>query len=189
MRSFVHALTVALLLATPALAKNVWDNQAAWGGRMMSSVEKKIYWKDFLALETDEERQAYWDAHVAKMTKRGLEWGVSLPKPRRILTEEERYLGFWRMPYFQEIMTKEESAHYRSDLDAIPDENDRRRYVADHIRRMQARAAARGISIPSARKFDDVFDPPETADVPATAVADNENDEIDVLEGGEDASH
>lgn len=186
MRSFVHVLAVVLLMTTPALAKNIWDKRPAYGAGMMSKAEKKTYWREFLSLETDEERQAYWDDHVAKMTQRAVEWGVSPPTLPRILTEEERNLGFWRAPYFQDIMTDEELANYRSDLDAIPDRNDRRRYVADHIRRMQARAKERGISIPSAQEFDDVFDPPETADVPVTAVAEDESEDIDENDDGDD---
>jgi hypothetical protein len=68
------------------------------------------------------------------------------------------------MPYFTDIMTPEERANYRSDLDGIPDRDDRRRYVADHIRRMQARADERGVSAPSAKDFDDVFDGLEEAE-------------------------
>jgi hypothetical protein len=194
MRSFVHALAVVLLVATPALAQNVWDKQPAYGGRMMSKAEKKLYWREFLAFETDEERQVYWDDHVAKMTKRALEWGVSPPRQRKVLSKGERFLGYWRRPYFPDMMTEEEAANYRSDLDAIPDRDDRRRYVADHIRRMQARAESRGVSVPSAAEFDDVFDPPESADATETAAAEdeddesNENDDFDAFESGEDDS-
>ena len=189
MRSFIHALAVlqlVALVATPALARNVWEKRAAHGAAMMTKAEKKTYWREFLALETDAERQAYWDAHVAKMEARALERGVALPDPPKVLTEEERNLGFWRPPYFPEIMTEEELASYRPDLDAIPDREARRRYVADHIRRMQARAEARGVAAPSADEFKDVFDEPEVGAAAEAGDVDPAEDAGDELEGDGD---
>jgi len=176
MREFVCVLAGALLFAAlatpsfardgkarvvnegkPAEAKEVWDRQPPHGRDLMTRSERREFWHQFLALQTDDERRDFWLAHNAKMDQRALEWGVSL-EPARDIPPGYVNVGFYRPPYFSDIMTEDEIAHYRSDLDALPDREDRRRYVREHIVKMQVRAAERGVSIPSALEFDDVFD-------------------------------
>jgi hypothetical protein len=155
-RVWVGALLL-LALALPAKAREIWEGRPPHGRDLMTRSERKQFWHEFLALETDAERERYWLEHIRKMDRRALEWGVEL-EPANLDGPSNRPLGPWRPAYFQDIMTDEEKRAYRSDLNAIPDREDRRTYVRNHILRMQLRAAKRGISIPSARRFDDVFD-------------------------------
>lgn len=171
MRVLVHVLAGGLLfawLAAPVAAREIWEGKPPHGRDLMSPSERRLFWREFLALETDDERRSYWLAHNEAMDRRAEEWGVSL-EPARTGTGGDGHIGFWRPPYFTDIMTEEEQAKYRTDLDALPVRESRQQYVREHILRMQLRAAERGISIPSARAFDDVFEV-TTADEAAAAV-------------------
>jgi hypothetical protein len=161
MRTFatIAATAFALVLMTaPAAARPAWKGHPPYGNDMMTRTERKAYWREFLALETDADRDAYYVVHIERMKQRALERGVSEPEMHRYIDDADRKVVFWRPPYFEEIMTDEELANYVPALDALPDRLDRTRFVAEHIRTMYFRALERGVSAPSIEPFDDVFE-------------------------------
>jgi hypothetical protein len=177
MRLLRLATAVILLgafLGAPVAAREPWERRAtAYGRNLMTKEERKAYWREFNALETDSERTAYYNAHVAAMKQRAADRGVSEPEWGPLAPGEESEVTFWRAPYFSDIMTEEEKANYRPSLDAIPDHLDRWRFVAEHIRTMYARGIERGVTVPPTTGFADVFEalgevPP---DAPASITA------------------
>jgi len=163
------ALALLLLVGSASGAREPWVGNPPYGRALMTRAELKTYWREWMALQTDEERRAYWDAHVAKMQQRVAERGLSDPVRETNLAGVAGKVSFWRPPYFQDIMTDEEQRAYRPSLDAIPDRMDRWRFVANHIRTMYARGVERGVSVPSTYDFRDVFEalgelPPDVED-------------------------
>jgi hypothetical protein len=161
MRSRVLAFTVSIVLAaaaTTAQARNPWEGQPAFGRALMNEEERRTFWREMNALQTVEEKEAYWQAHIEKMQQRALERGVSIPDPPKKVVPVDEKPVFGRPPYFEEIMTEAELTAYRETERATEDPVARRAFIADHIRRMQARGAVRGVSIPSTTDWNDLLE-------------------------------
>jgi len=153
------AVWLAGSFAAPAMAASDWEGHPPYGNDMMTRAERKAYWREFLALPSDADRDAHYEVHIEKMNQRAVERGVSEPlKHRNSSKEPKQKPRFWRAAYFDEIMTEEERDGYAPSLDAIPGRLERSRFVARHIRTMYARAQERGVSAPLADGFDDVFE-------------------------------
>jgi len=197
-RPFASVIAAAFLVgafAAPAADIPDWQGRPPYGKDLMTDSEKKTYWREFLALRTDADRDAYWDAHVEKMKQRAVERGVSMPKMFRKRSTEPKKPRFWGPPYFEEMMTEEEIENYYPSLEAIPDRLDQTRFVAAHIRTMYARALERGVSAPLTVEFDYIFetlgeDPPDLADRPKQPNSASDEEEDDVpqapTDGGEE---
>jgi len=156
MRSVVLAFTASLVLVTsaaPAAAREPWEGRQPYGLPMMTPEERNTYWREIRALPSAEEREAYWLAHIEKMKQRALERGVELPPPPRKLIPDSQQKARPAAPYFQEIMTDEEVEAYYEGLAALTVLSERRAYIADHIKKMQARGRERGLSLPSTADF------------------------------------
>jgi len=162
MRAFIFAFTASLVLvaaATTAPARNPWEGQPIHGKDLLSRAERKTYWRELQALETVEEQEAYWRAHVERVEKLALERGVALPKlPKMRVPDSEQRLVYSRPPYFEEIHTPEERAAYHETLDALKDPAERNAFIRNHIEKMRARGLARGLSLPSTANFAYVFE-------------------------------
>jgi len=161
MRSCVLAFAASLVLvatSTTAVARHPWQGRPPYGLEMMTEKERKTYWRELKALSSVEEKEAYWRAHIERMTQRALARGVSLPRPPRRLIPDEEQPVRPKTPYFHEIMTQEEREAYYEGLGKLTVRAERRAFMADHIERMQARGLARGVSLPSAADWAYVFE-------------------------------
>jgi hypothetical protein len=192
MRISVFALTawlVAMAAAAPAPARDPWEGRPIYGADLLSKAERKAYWSEFLALETFEEQEAYWLAHVAKMQRLAIERGVSLPDPpEKSPAPGEEKLVYSREPYFADILTPEERDAYHTEIDAIKDRSERRAFVRNHIAKMQARGLERGLSPPSTADFAYAYEPLDEAGQAAPApAADPERADGTAPEGGDGA--
>jgi hypothetical protein len=163
MRISVFALTawlVAMAAAAPAPAREPWEGRPIYGAGLLSKAERKAYWSEFLALETFEEQEAYWLAHVAEMRKLATERGVSLPDPpEKPPAPGEEKVVYSREPYFADILTPEERDAYHTGIDAIKDRSERRAFIRNHIAKMQKRGLGRGLSPPSTADFAYAYEP------------------------------
>jgi len=161
MRSCVLAFAALLVLAaaaTTAVVRNPWQGRPPYGLSMMTDEERSTYWKELQALSSTEEQEAYWRAHIERMTQRAQARGVSLPPPPRRLIPDSEQQARPAAPYFYAIMTEEEREAYYEGLGKLTVLAERRAFMADHIETMQARGLARGVSLPSAVDWAYVFE-------------------------------
>jgi len=167
---------LAVSANAPAFAaefKYPWQGGVVYGRDLLSREERKAYWRELNALATDAEKEAYWRAHIAKMQEIARRRGVSIEDPPRI-KDKPNPKTWWRDPYFSEIMTREEVAAYRRDLDAMATTAEHDAYRAAHIRRMQERARRRGIGMLSTEDWEPIL----RADAARRAAAGEASEEV-----------
>jgi len=156
--TIVGLLGLALLVQTAA-ARDPWEGQPVYGNELMTRAEIDQYRATMRALETREEKIAFWSSEIERMQQRALEWGVQLYDPPKLREPgQKKSEPKDREPYFIEVMTDEEIADYYSRLKEMEDPAERRAFKADHIVRMRARGFARGISVPGTADWNYVFD-------------------------------
>jgi hypothetical protein len=128
-----------------------------FGRDLLSKEERQAYWRNLNERKTHEEKEAFWRSHIAKMQELARQRGVAIEDPPRI-KDKPNPKTWWRDPYFSEIMTREEVAAYRRDLDAMTTEAEHDAYRAAHIYRMQERARSRGIGLLSTSDWDHILE-------------------------------
>jgi hypothetical protein len=147
------------LFAQTAAARDPWDGRPVYGHELMTKAEIQEHRATMEALETREEKLAFWYSEVERMQQRSLDWGVQLPDPPKYRDPDAKPVVRDRKPYFIEIMTDDEVAAYYDGVKALEyGSPERRAYKANHIMRMRARGFTRGINVPETHDWNYVFE-------------------------------
>ena len=164
--------TLCCAVAWPAVsaANGPWNRGIVYGRALLPVLERRAYWQEIGRLETEEEKRAFWEAHIERMQRLALERGVSIERPPNAPKRKFDGRKFSHHPYFQDLMTDDEQDAYRDAIWHINDDAERFAFVSAHILRMRTRALSRGVSYPG-------LDAYETAAVVGAGV-DVENIEI-----------
>jgi len=157
---FLFGLAPLLLAAATATAE--LEQEYPWtkgkppfGAPLMTREEKQTYRKEIDALATVAEKSVYWKAHVAAMQRRAVERGVSVQQP--VVLPEDVKVKPHRPPYFNEIMTEEELDRYTEEYQACKTPARKRAFIVEHIRAMEQRSLARGVSAPDTSEWSDIL--------------------------------
>jgi hypothetical protein len=153
-RPVVLWLLCALVCPSVAAADGPWNRGIVYGRTMLTRDERGEYWTALDALETDEEKQAYWEAHIERMQKLALERGVEIEKPPNAAKRKLDERKFSHVPYFRELMTPEELQAYRDTVWHIDADAERNVFVSTHILEMRTRAVSRGVTYPGLSPYE-----------------------------------
>ena len=151
-------LALFALFAQTAAAREPWEGRAVYGREMMTRAEIDEYWDTLNALETRDEKLAFYLAEIERMQQRALDWGVGLPDPPKYRAPGWKPVPRPKEPYAIGSMTPEEVEQYYATLNGLTVPEERRAFIADHIVRMRARAYERGISAPGTYDWNYVFE-------------------------------